>query len=72
MATITTRASSKLLPSGWVCSIHDKILLKAVSDKGFDILDKISSNPDYEMQDMQISAEVAFKRIEEICEFFKE
>jgi hypothetical protein len=72
LATNVTRASSKLLPSEWLCSIHDKTLLKAVSDKGFDVLNNISDNPDYEMQDMNISAETAIKRIEEICEFFKE
>jgi hypothetical protein len=52
--------------------MHDKSLLKAVSDKGFDVLNDLSGNPDYDMQDMHISAETAFKRIEEICEFFKE
>jgi hypothetical protein len=46
--------------------------LKAVSDKGFDALNDLSGNPDYEMQHLHISAETAFKRIEEICEFFKE
>jgi hypothetical protein len=72
LAPNVTRASSKLLPRGWVCSTHDKILLKAVSDRGFDILNDLSDNPDYELLDMRISADTAIKRIEEICEFFKE
>ena len=72
LAANSTRASSKLLPRGWVSSTHDKILLKAVSDRGFDILNDLSDNPDYDMQDMRISGETAIKRIEEICEFFKE
>ena len=52
--------------------MYDKLLLKAVSDRGFDILYDLSDNPDYDLQDMRISADTALKRIEEICEFFKE
>jgi len=52
--------------------MYDKLLLKALSDRGFDILNDLSDNPDYDLQDMRISADTALKRIEEICEFFKE
>jgi len=48
------------------------LLLKAVSEKGFEVMNILSANPDYEMQDMEISADVGTKRIEEVCEFFKE
>ena len=43
-----------------------------MSDNGIEFLDRISGNKDYGFEDIEISPDVAFKRIEEVCEFYKE
>lgn len=60
------------LPDNWDCSKHDKNLLIAVSYNGFDFLKNLSGNKEYEFDDIEIAPEIAFKRIEEICEFYKD
>ncbi len=67
-----TLQSSRLLPEHWKCGKHDKTLLKVVSEKGISFLDGMSNNPDYDFQDFELSGEVLFKRVEEVCEFFKQ
>lgn len=63
-------ASSRLLPEEWQCAKHDKILMKAVSDKGIACLEALESDfPDLEVPP---TADVCFKRLEEVCEFFKQ
>ena len=61
-----------LLPEHWECSKNDKTLLKVVSDKGIQYLGLLSNNLEYGFEDIQIATDVAFKRVEEVCEFFKE
>ena len=62
--------SSRQLPEEWQCGKHDKILLKTVSDRGFSSLEALSS----EFQDLDVPPppDVCFKRLEEVCEFFKQ
>jgi len=43
-----------------------------VSDNGIDFLKQISGNKDYGFEDVEITPELAFKRIEEVCEFYKD
>lgn len=45
--SVFTRSSCLLLPNEWSCAIHDKMLLKALSDKGFEGLNNITDSPDY-------------------------
>lgn len=62
-----------LLPEFWDCSVHDKNLLIAVNNNGFDFLASIAGNKEYGFQEVtDLTPDVAFKRIEEICEFFKD
>jgi hypothetical protein len=63
--------TSLLLPEYWDCSKHDKNLLIAVSDNGIDYLKNMSGNKDYDFEDIDFPSEVLFKRIEDVCEFFK-
>jgi phosphosulfolactate synthase (CoM biosynthesis protein A) len=60
-----------MLPENWNCAKHDKNLLIAISDNGIDNLKNISGNKEYGFEDIEISPELAFIRIEEVCEFFK-
>lgn len=68
--SIQTKSSSLMLPNNWICQKHDKALLQIVSDKGFGRLNEISERP--ELSDIDINPETASKRIEDVCEFFKE
>lgn len=61
-----------LLPEHWECSKNDKTLLKVVSDMGIQFLGLLSNNLEYGFEDIEITTDVAFKRVEEVCEFFKE
>jgi len=60
-----------LLPDHWSCEKHDRGLLIAASDNGFDFLSIISYNKEYGFEDIEIAYDVAFKRVEEVCDFFK-
>lgn len=59
-----------MLPDNWICQKHDKALLQFVSDKGFGHLNEIIDRPEF--SDIDVNSDAASKRIEEICEFFKE
>lgn len=60
------------LPDNWQCALHDRNLLIAVSYNGIDCLKQLSWSKEYGFEDVEIMPEVAFKRIEEICEFYKD
>ncbi|CDW90426.1 transforming growth factor beta regulator 1 [Stylonychia lemnae] len=64
--------SSQLLPDNWICEKHDKNLLIALNYNGFEFLKNLSGNREYGFEDIEISYDLAFKRIEEICEFYKD
>jgi len=59
-----------MLPNNWICQKHDKALLQLVSDIGFGRLNEISERPEF--LDVNINLETASKRIEDVCEFYKE
>ncbi len=59
-----------MLPNNWICQKHDKALLQLVSDIGFGRLNEISERPEF--LDVNINPEAASKRIEDVCEFYKE
>ncbi len=61
-----------ILPEFWTCDIHDKNLLIAVNNNGFDFLTQLSNNKDYGFENIDITPDVAFKRIEEICDFYRD
>lgn len=60
------------LPDNWDCPKHDKNLLIIVSYNGFEFLKDLSGNKEYGFEDIEVAEDTAFKRIEEICEFYKE
>jgi len=61
-----------MLPDNWICERHDKNLLIALNYNGFEFLKNLSGNKEYGFEDIDISYDVAFKRVEEICEFYKD
>lgn len=71
-SSIQDEKTASLLPENWSCAKHDKNLLIAVSYNGIDFLNNLSGNKEYGFEEMQIGYDVAFKRIEEICEFYKD
>ena len=61
-----------MLPEEWDCSKHDKLLLSYVSERGFDSLISITEKVP-ELADMiDLNQELATRRIEEVCEFYKD
>jgi len=72
-ASMVEEKAALLLPEFWDCTVHDKNLLIAVNNNGFDFLASVGGNKEYGFKDvLDITPDVAFKRIEEICEFFKD
>jgi hypothetical protein len=63
--------AAALLPDNWHCAKHDKSLLIAASYNGFDSLKNLSYNKEYGFEEIEITPDVAVKRIEEICDFYK-
>ena len=71
-ATPQQPVTKSSVPEGWECKKHDKCLIKAVSDHGFDKLSELSDNNDCGFKGIQdISSEFALKRISKICEYFR-
>ena len=61
------------MPTGWECKKHDKSLLKAANEKGFNFLQDLSDNSESGFKDIHsISKNFAVKRIEKICEYFRD
>lgn len=60
------------MPEDWLCAKHDKNLLVVVSYNGFDFLKNLSGNKEYGFEGIDIAPDVTFKRVEEICEFYKD
>ena len=61
------------VPQNWECKKHDKSLLKAANEKGLEFFSQLSNNNDYGFKDIApISKEFALKRIEKICEYFRD
>eukprot|EP00347_Sterkiella_histriomuscorum_P020477 403337650 len=63
---------AQILPENWSCERHDRGVLTAVNTSGFEALQTLSGNKDFGFEDLEISPDLAFKRVEEICEFYKE
>lgn len=47
-------------------------MLVVVSYNGFDFLKNLSGNKEYGFEGIDIAPDVTFKRVEEICEFYKD
>jgi hypothetical protein len=60
-----------LLPEDWKVEIHDKNLLRAVSDHGLQYLGKLKDNREYEFGGFNISRRVLLSRVETLCNKFK-
>ncbi len=65
----TTRmATNVLLPVGWQCAKHDRALLLAAGQKGFDgIAEHIQ-----DLDGFEVKSELAIRRIEEVCDYYKD
>lgn len=63
---------SLILPEGWKCETHDKGLLFAVADNGFRFLQTLSNVATYGFESIKVDYEVAKKRVEYLCQFFRE
>jgi len=59
------------LPSNWNPEIHDKNLLKAVSENGLTYLGKLKDNSEYEFGGIMVRRKLLLKRIEKLCYHFK-
>lgn len=57
-----------LLPDGWLCAKHDRALLQKAGLKGFEAIKEAIED----LEGMDIEPELAIKRIEEVCEYYKE
>ena len=44
----------------------------SVNDDGFESLRNLSGNAEFGFENMHIDYDMAFKRVEEICEFYKD
>ena len=51
--------------------IHDKNLLKAVSENGISFLSKLKENKEYGFEDVRVSRKRLQRRLEQLCFFFK-
>jgi len=60
------------LPECWDCAVHDRNLLLAVEENGLSYVEKISQNPNYNFENIEISPEDATARINYLCEFFRD
>jgi hypothetical protein len=60
------------LPENWNFSQHDKGILNAVADNGFNFLNQISNNPNYNFNKIKINFEHAIDSINYLCEFFRD
>jgi hypothetical protein len=68
----TTEAREKCkLPETWKMEIHDKNLLKAVSENGISFLGKLKENKEYGFEDVRVSRKRLQRRLEQLCFFFK-
>jgi len=70
MNTSEAREKCKL-PEHWKIELHDKNLLKAVSENGISFLSKLKENKDYGFNDIKVSRKRLLRRLEHICFFFK-
>jgi hypothetical protein len=72
-ATFNTEASLKEsgLPSNWKSEVHDKNLLKAVSDNGLAYLGKLKDNREYEFGGIMVKRKILLRRLEKLCYHFK-
>jgi hypothetical protein len=59
------------LPSHWKCEVHDRNLLKAVSENGLTYLGKLKDNREYEFGGMMVKRKILLKRLEKLCNHFK-
>jgi hypothetical protein len=60
------------LPGNWKCEVHDKNLLKAVSDNGLAYLGKLKDNQAYEFGGVMVKRKILLKRVEKLCYHFKQ
>ncbi len=73
-ATFNTEESLKesSLPSNWKSEVHDKNLLKAVSDNGLAYLGKLKDNREYEFGGIMVKRKILLRRLEKLCYHFKQ
>lgn len=60
------------MPPTWSTIIHDKGLLYAVSENGFQILPKLSGNKQYGFENITVTEDALRKRLEFLCDFYKD
>lgn len=51
--------------------MHDKNLLKAVSENGLSFLSRLKQNKEYDFDMIKISRKKLLRRVEQLCLFFK-
>ena len=59
------------LPTNWKIEVHDRNLLKAVSDNGLAYLGKLKDNQQYEFGGIMVKRKLLLKRVEKLCLHFK-
>lgn len=55
------------MPTDWQVKTHDKALLKACADKGFESIATTEA-----LKQFELSHNALYKRIEQLCEVFRE
>ena len=60
------------LPTNWKVEVHDRNLLRAISENGLGFLGKLKDNRDYEFGGIMVKRKLLLRRVEKLCLHFKQ